>query len=259
MKPADQRIRYKNPPIEEAVCELRFKPGQDWNLTIPGKLQSALGDEYTGKPQEQRVIGFGLEQQGDNPPSIRFGEGLERVQLVTEAGKRMVGVGQDLISIHMLHPYHDPSYPEPSGWSEFYCRIKEALKAYYKVAEPIGVFHIGVRYINKIVIPNNSVEAGGFLKCALPVINELPDKLVSSMSRVEYAYDDDVHLVLSQGSSEIGTSPASLLLDIDVMWRTDSSIAESEVLAKITDLHEREKEVFEAVITDNTRGLFDAD
>ena len=44
-----QHHRYKNPPIEEALCEFRFKPGQDWDFTIPGKLQTEFGDEYTGK------------------------------------------------------------------------------------------------------------------------------------------------------------------------------------------------------------------
>ena len=41
-----ERRRYRNPPIEEALCEFRFKPGRDWDLTIPGKLQAAIGEEY---------------------------------------------------------------------------------------------------------------------------------------------------------------------------------------------------------------------
>ena len=99
-----ERRRYRNPPIEEALCEFRFEPGRDWDLTIPGKLQTAIGDEYIGKPQEQRVIKVGLEAQGGQPSNLRFGEGLAKVQLVTSNGKRMVGVGPDVLSIHMLRP-----------------------------------------------------------------------------------------------------------------------------------------------------------
>ena len=58
-----QRRRYRNPPIEEALCEFRFPPEQDWDPTIPGKLQTKFGDEYTGKPREQRVVEVGLEAQ----------------------------------------------------------------------------------------------------------------------------------------------------------------------------------------------------
>jgi len=38
MTPAPRREPYKNPPIEEALLELQFVPGQEWDLTIPGKL-----------------------------------------------------------------------------------------------------------------------------------------------------------------------------------------------------------------------------
>lgn len=83
-----ERHRYQNPPIEEALCEFHFRPGQDRNLTIPGKLQTKLGDEYTGKPQEQRVVQVGLESQGGEPPNLRYGEGLGRVLLATKDDKR---------------------------------------------------------------------------------------------------------------------------------------------------------------------------
>ena len=59
-----QRHRYKNPPIEEAICEFHFSPSQDWDFTIPGKLHTELSDEYTGKPQEQKVVEVGLDTQG---------------------------------------------------------------------------------------------------------------------------------------------------------------------------------------------------
>jgi hypothetical protein len=34
--------KYKNAPIEEALCEFRFAPEQgnpEWDLTLPGRLQ----------------------------------------------------------------------------------------------------------------------------------------------------------------------------------------------------------------------------
>lgn len=36
----DTRRRYRNPPIEEALCEFYFDPSEEWDLTIPGKLRS---------------------------------------------------------------------------------------------------------------------------------------------------------------------------------------------------------------------------
>ncbi len=254
-----QHRRYKNPPIEEALCEFRFKPGQDWDFTIPGKLQTEFGDEYTGKPRDQRVVEVELKAQGGRPPNLQYNEALASVQLVTKAGKRMVGVGPDVLSVHMLRPYQDPDKAEESGWAEFHPRIETALNAYWKVAAPDGVTRIGIRYINKIVIPQKTVEVSSYLTCALPEVSGLPDSRKNFMSRVEYAYSDDVRLVVSQGSIEAPSDHVGFLLDLDVIWEGATPLARDKALAKASDLRTRERAAFETVITDKTRELFDAD
>ena len=254
----EQRRRYRNPPIEEALCEFRFPPEQDWDPTIPGKLQTKFGDEYTGKPREQRVVEVGLEAQEGKPSNLRYGEGLARVQLVTRDGKRMVGVGPDVLSVHMLRPYHDPLRSDHSGWDEFQPRISAALDAYWEVAEPIGVCRIGIRYINKIVIPQEEVQVGSYLRCALPEVNGLPNWLSNFVSRVEYVYPDGVLLVLSQGSVDAPKDHVGFLLDIDVIWESTEPITRDEALMKADDLRAREREAFETVITNKAREIFDA-
>ena len=69
----NQRRRYRNPPIEEALCEFRFLPGQEWDLTIPGKLHVILGEEYNGKPQEQKLVDIALNAEGGQPPKFSYG------------------------------------------------------------------------------------------------------------------------------------------------------------------------------------------
>ncbi len=253
-----QRRRYKNPPVEEALCEFRFKPGQAWDLTIPGKLQAAFGDEYVGKPQEQRVFQVGLQVQGDKPSNLQFGEGLARVQLVTGDGKRMVGVGPDVLSIHMLRPYQDPREPGRGGWEEFRPRIETALEAYSEVAQPVGVIRVAIRYINRIVIPQGTVRIEQYLKSALPEVDGLPNHVTNFMSRVDYMYQDDVRIVLSQGSIDAPPDQVSFLLDLDVIWEKTEPVDESRALMIAEDLRDRERAAFEAVITDKSRELFDA-
>ncbi|MDE0511645.1 MAG: TIGR04255 family protein [Gammaproteobacteria bacterium] len=251
----EQRRRYKNPPIEEAICEFHFSPGQEWDFTIPGKLHTELSGDYAGKPQEQKVVQVGLETQGGKPPNLRYGEGLAKVKLVTEDGKRMIGVGPDVLSIHILRPYQ---YTIDGGWDEFYPRIKTAVAAYWKVSEPRAVSRIGIRYINKIVIPQKTVKVEDYLECALPNISGLPDHIGSFMSRVEYNYQDNVQLIILQGSIETPPNTVGFLLDLDVIWQDAEPIKREDALTKVNELREREREAFEAVITDKARDLFDA-
>ena len=216
----DQPRRYRNPPIQEAVAEFRFVPGLEWDLTIPGKLQAEFGDSYAGKPRQQNFVEVGLEAQGGKPSNLRYGEGLSRVQLVTDDGSRMVGVGPDVLSIHMMAPYQNPKVPNASGWEEFKSRIEDALSAYWKVAQPIGVNRLGVRYINRIMIPSEEIVVENYLKCAMPEVSGLPDVLTRFISRVEYSFEDGVRLILSQTSIEDAPQGhLGFILDLDLVWR----------------------------------------
>jgi len=255
----EQRRRYKNPPIEEALCEFRFRPRQDWDLTIPGKLHGEIQDAYSGKPRQQNVVEATLQTGGDQRPNVTYREGLAKVQLVTEDGTRMVGIGQDVLSVHMLRPYQDAVAPEKSGWDEFRPRLEEALDAYWHVAGPVGVYRIGIRYINKIVVPQRRVEVGDYLKCAPPNADGLPDQMNGFVSRVEYVYEDGVRLILSHGNADAPKDHIGFLLDIDVIWEASDPVDRDEALAKADDLRARERTAFEALITDDARGLFDAD
>jgi uncharacterized protein (TIGR04255 family) len=255
----EQRRRYKNPPIEEALCEFRFRPGQEWDLTMPGKLHSKIRDEYPGKPRQQNVVEAVLQTQVGAPSHVRYREGLAKVQLVTEDDTRMVAVGQDVLSVHMFRPYLNPAAPEKSGWEEFRHRLRTALDAYWSVAEPVGVHRIGIRYINKIVIPQRNVEIEEYLTCALRHVDGLPDRMNNFVNRVEYTHEDGVRLILSHGTVDAPQEHFGLLLDIDVIWEASDLLNQDEALAKADELRGRERIAFEALITDKSRGLFDAD
>ena len=253
------RHHYRNPPVEEALCEFRFEPGRDWNLTIPGRLQSVLGSAYSGKLREQKAIEVDLGVRDGLLPGLQYRQGLTKVQLVTTDGKRLVGVGKDSLSIHMLRPYRHQCDEGRGGWEEFKPRIFEALDAYWQVAEPKGVNRVGVRYINKLVIPHGSVELEDYLVCGLPRTVALPETVSSFVSRVEYAFPDTVRLVLT-----LGTVPASreevqqFLLDLDVIRESTEPLDQRQEFSAVEELHARERKVFESVITDEARRLFDA-
>ena len=251
---------YNTPPIKEALCEFHFKPKHDWDLTLPGKLQSALnqlGQEYTGKPHEQRVIAFGVEASDDQPLSLRYGERLSRIHLIAQNGTRMIGVGPDVLSVHLLHPYYNSSNSLPSGWNELESRILTALTAYWKVAEPIGIRRIGLKYINKIIIPGEEVRVEDYLRCAVPDVDGLPNRQRHFISRVEYVYDDSTLLILSQGLADAPPDHIGFLLDLDVIRETSDPIQEQDVLDIVRNFHARVRKAFETVITDKARDLFD--
>src|SRR5690606_2725484 len=131
-------------------------------------------------------------------------------------------------------------------------------EAYWKVAEPHGVRRIGLRYINKVVIPEPNVEIARYLKAALPSVEGLPEQLTNFVGRVEYVYPDDVQLVVSHATVEAPAEHVAILVDIDVIWQSNDPVDFGRALERADDLRARERGVFEVLITDEARSLFDA-
>ena len=238
--------------------QFQFEPGEEWDLTIPGKVHAELCSEYTGKPREQRVASVALDARGNQSRNLQYGEGLAKVQLLTENGQRMVAIGRDVLSIHMLRPYHNTARDDKGGWIEFRERIEQALQVYWEVVKPKGVLRVGVRYINKIVIPETGVEIEEYLNSALPEVPGLPNTVVGFLSRIEYEYGDGPSLILSQGSIEAPTDHLAFLLDLDLVWRFEQALQRNDAIVRTTDLRNREREAFEALITNSARALFNA-
>ena len=79
------------------------------------------------------------------------------------------------------------------------------------------------------------------------------------MSRIDYSYEDGARLVISQGSINSPSNHPQFLLDLDVIYESVDPLSQSEALEKVNDLRERERNAFEAVITNEAREIFDAD
>ncbi len=248
------RRTYKNAPIEEAIVEFRFKPDPDWDLTIYGKLaeQPEIKNAYRGKPRQQKTMEAALRTGPEQAPSFAVREGPGRFQLVNDDATQLLSLAPDTLSISLLRPY--------SSWHNFRSRVEAALKAYQEVAKPKAVTRMGVRYINKIVLPlkDEAIKLDSYFICGPPAAPGLPRKLGGFMSRGEYIHDDGVKLFLTQASVEAPENFFAVLLDLDVIWEGSEASDLASAMSIIDDLHDREGQAFEATITDETRAVFDA-
>lgn len=250
------RRRYRAPPIEEAVCEFRFQPGPAWNPTIPGKLHTRLAEEYSGQPREQTTTELTAEGSDASSGGSTVSRSITRVQLVTADGRRVVSVGKHLLSVHTLKPYQRDR--DSGGWEEFRPRIERAVAAYWRVARPKGVLRIALRYINRLTPPGGLSETTKFVRCAFESLPDLPATPQRYFVEREYAYDDGIHLNLRYGTPGGVPDPKDLYLDIEVLWKPSEALGEGAAVAKTDWLRDRERRVFEALITDSARDLFDA-
>lgn len=244
-----ERRQYKNPPLIETLVDFRLASGQEWDPTIPGKLHEKVKADYPGKPRQQKLLQMSV-QVAQGAPSFASREGIGRVQLVDADAQRLISLGPGVLGVHVLPPYR--------GWTEFKPRIDVALKAYLEVTGSVDVNRIGLRCINRVVIPSKSIDLWQYFLCGPREPAGLPDQIGSLLNRVEYTYDDGVTLVLTFASIEGGPDFLAFLLDLDLVWSSADSLAVDAALEKVDMLHERAGTAFEALITDKTREVFDA-
>jgi len=93
--------KYSNPPLEEVLCEFRFRPLDQWDLTIPGLIYQELGPRKYPNREQVRLPATSTISAG--PTSVRQETRLvDRVRFLTEDRKTIVQIGSDLLSVHRL-------------------------------------------------------------------------------------------------------------------------------------------------------------
>jgi uncharacterized protein (TIGR04255 family) len=248
------RRQYKHPPIEEAVCEFRFAGEREWDpLATPAKLRERLARSYPGKVKVQNVLSAKPAKDVQPGPALEMTPGPTRLRFPSEDGKRLVSVAAQLLGVHVLLPY--------SGWEDFRARIEEALTAYIDVCQPQTFTRVGLRYINRITLKGeDTVPLGDYFRILPTQPEELPSIVSAFVHRAEHLYDDGTKLVLTFAS--LPPPPPeknTFLLDLDLIQEPAEPRPITATLATVDDLRQRERIVFEALITDKLRATFDAE
>ncbi len=248
--PSQIRRQYRNPPIEEAFCEIRFTPSPDFDPTIPGLIYQRLQADYSAKPREQNTLepDISLPIDPEQEASFKFKQ-ARRVQLRSNDDKRYISLGADVISIHIVRPY--------SSWEDFSNQISTALAAYETIAKPTGIARIEIRYINRIVVQAQVIELTDYFTSPPEPPKSLPQDIRSFLVRIDSQYDDTTRLITTFASNDAGMDRVAVILDISVTRERISPIPIADASNIIDELRTIERFGFESSITDKARTLFD--
>jgi uncharacterized protein (TIGR04255 family) len=241
---------YNKPPIVEAVVELRFAPGSAWTEALLSSLVEQLRRAYPGAPQRRNQFQLQAHVQGDAVATASR-LSFHQVMLPTADGKAIVGVGENLLSVHVLAPY--------PGWGSFLPRVREALAIYRELARPEGLLLVGVRYIDQIIVPDgadtNLVE---YFPCLPPRPESMPGAL-DGFHVLTQAHEpkDNFTAVLTMASVPSQDARLAVLYDLNVVRTFERPAALDELQQHADFLHARQRRIFEDSITPSTRRLFE--
>lgn len=234
--------KYTNPPVVEAVCEIRFTRESKMDLTVPGLIYEKVKKDFPLK--EQRVIREGNRVLG------------ELAVFLSEDHNSSIQVGPGpllpILSITRQKPY--------TSWHEFKPRIEEAINA-LRTTDGVkidGIQRIGLFYANFIEIPESPIRTEDYFNYGLDLREGLPTNIRTFLVGSEFIFEDGRDVCRTQLASAITSKPNNfgVRLDFDYYLTEPESLPLNDVMQWVENAHQRIEEIFEACITDRLRELF---
>jgi len=241
--------RYKNPPLIEAICEFQFDSDIPWDLTLIGLIYDKLKEDFPKKLQLQLNLAIAASteasQQTGNLPMLPLMRFLDKDE------KRLVQIGQNLLTINHLKPY--------DSWKDFLPVIANVFKIYLETIEPKGLQHIAIRYINRIEIPKANANLENLFHFRPLIPQNLPQNietfLIGASLPCEDAYDT-LRIQLGTANPEV-PDIIVLILEIVYTFAKANEIALESTLQRIDAAHKYVEDAFEFCLTDELKQTFD--
>ncbi len=250
---------YRNDPIQEAVCEIRFRlPEEGWAV-LPGQMFDRLRREYPAEPTQEglpAILPPPQEASSSMPLGMQvvIGQGLPgRVRLSDPTGSRLLLISPRLLGINSLRPY--------DGWEQFSGRVRQAMAVLSEVVSAFDVERIGLRYINRLTVPSTQLDK--YFDVRPLSFGDLPLVNNNFLCRSELSIRDQPNRLLigTFGSgisdpSEVDASSDSrpFVLDLDALAQNLEGVSTvNAVMDVLTELRSIERAAFESAITETAR------
>ena len=238
---------YDNPPIIEAVCEFRLPPDTQWDLTIPGLVFEEVRSGFPNR--EQRLVQkLEVSRAGQRIDQRMRTE--ERVVFLTEDRKTFIQLGPNLLAINQLKPY--------PIWEQFKSSIEKSFGALRNVVSLKSLERIGLRYINRIEIPETEPNLRDYLEFRPSLGKSLPNTIESLNLGCVFSFSDhrdSCRVQLTNAASDVPKT-SCFILDIDYFLAQPKTIAVTEAMQWLENAHAKVEDLFEGCITDRLRAIF---
>jgi uncharacterized protein (TIGR04255 family) len=246
------RRHYQNPPIVEALVEIFFT-GSKQGLAVRDAFLPRVQERFpTGRLLGQ--VGFEVNV-GPKQANARFSQAEPRFQFLTSDQSQMIQLGPDLLVFNLLRPNPQVPYPRFEVWQPI---VLEMLAHYREVAQPTGIDRLGVRYINKVTIPQTQMRMEEYFTIYPQVPDTLGDQHGSFLMNLELPGLYPNHQLLLTFGSTSPEQPEAMayLLDLYDIVPMGSPDSFELIPQRLDEAHNNIVTTFEYAITDTTRQLF---
>jgi uncharacterized protein (TIGR04255 family) len=239
--------KYPNPPIQEVVCELHFAIHEPLSLSKIEKLKGLWLTEYPDQNvTEEKNLQFQVDPKGMHFEEMKVGH---RLICKSGDGSRLVQLSGRFLAVNQLKPY--------PGWEEgFRDTILARSKDLESTIGPMPLGRAGLRYINRIEIPDRPLIWENWFNFSLPVPKVDNSHLEGFQMHFERSLPESRRLIVNcLTAQQPGQSGTTVILDLDCVWQGEP-VEHSNIPAILERVHASHRLVFESYLTDKLRKIF---
>lgn len=234
---------YKHPPVIEALCEIHFEPGPEWDATLLGLYYEKIKDAFPEK-RELRNVQVSI-QAAEAELSHFVRETGVRMQFVRADKTAMVQVAPNMLVVNQLPPY--------PHWGEFNDLITARVGDYVAVAAPKGMQRVGLRYINRFSFAPAEFDFQALFGRSALIPPALFEAAKPFLFRLELDQAPGERLLLTMATPPAELETATVILDLDHVSSIGGEASAEGLMAQLNRAHDRIEAVFESCLTDRLR------
>jgi uncharacterized protein (TIGR04255 family) len=243
---------YRKAPITEAVIDLKVNLPEGFTIDKLKNIHSNINENFPTIEPFYKGVGAFFYQPGE---SFKVDTSEQQIGFWFRSEDNLQTFQATLegFSFNRLAPYE--------SWEKFSNDAKNLWEIYKEICRPTHVTRAAVRYINQIIIPANELTE---LKDYLRTVPEVSPGLSQSALQTFFMQlqipqpDLDCMLIINEAITP-PTNPeiVTVILDLDLFRQQIWDSNDEDIWHFLEKLRDRKNEVFEASITDRTRGLID--
>jgi uncharacterized protein (TIGR04255 family) len=246
---------YRKPPVWEALIDVRIDALSTDKLPDLENLHEALREEYPNKKVRYQFAG-GIQIEGDRVVHSPVASGAFGYRFESEDGRRIVQYRLDGFTYNRIKP--DPNEEWP-GWEKIKNEASQAWDVYKDALHLSEVTRLAVRYINQIVVPEQSIELYDYFTAPPRIPQDFPYQDIANFSSsVTIKIPTHKALALLQHYPAPRQYPGAIAiaLDIDIFRPERLILGAFSIWEFLDQLRDLKNAIFEASLLPRTKELF---
>jgi len=242
--------KFKNAPITEALLDIRVELPPSADLLTLDKMYDTIKDLYPNR-QVREISQFQIQQNEEGSQETKHSIAHDGYFFTSETKDKVVQARLDGYSFSKLKPYKD--------WKTFRDEAYELWDVYKSIANPLKVTRLALRYINRIVIPQASVDFNEYFLTTPEISQKLSQSLSEFYMRLVMPQDDMKSVaILTQtlGRDIPNQNEVPIIFDVDVFQQVDLPPDSNEIGEVFEHIHNVKNQIFFDSLKPKTEELF---